>query len=135
MSDDDKLNQIYNTVKDLQQTIRGFNGYEGLVSHVARIEEKQNSISKSLIGLEEIKEDINQIRTLTDVINHRGCAFGQSSGVHTPTQPIKQGQDNDDNVKWKELREKLFWPIVVALVISVIHAIPDILAALSNLSH
>jgi hypothetical protein len=130
MTDEDKLNEIYNTVKDLHQTIRGFNGFEGLVSQVARIEEKQNSIEKTLTGLDDIKDNLNSIRTLTTVINQRGCAFGQTSGIHVP--PLLRQENSDENVKWRELREKLFWPIVVALILACIYAIPQILHILST---
>jgi len=132
MADDEKLTEIYNTVKDLQQTIRGFNGFEGLISQVARIEEKQNNIERSLTVVEEIKNNLRSITTLIEVINARGCAFGQSSGVHVPTQPVNKLDASDESVKWREIRERLFWPILVSLIMLVIYALPKIVQILQS---
>ena len=137
MVDSEKLTEIWNSVKDLNNTIRGSgsNGYVGMVAQLEGMKEKLNRVEASADDIKAIREDQKTIKVLLDTINQRGCLYGQESGIHVPqpAQPVQQSQETSiDNVKYSEIRQRFFFPLLVMLVGAVLLAIPTIVQLLNK---
>ena len=108
-----QLHEMMGKIVDLHQTIRGYNGYPGMVADFERMQEKVENIEDKVGQLMSIGNKLTSIETTLQTINDRGCTYGQASGIHAPMsvqqsapQPaVPQQSPNDPNtVKWDELR-------------------------------
>lgn len=108
MSDVDEL---VSEVKELTRTLRGHNGYDGLLTEFRLLRQEVKFFS----------ERIEAVNAEVQKIHLQGCNYRQKGSEATLQKFDKSLEDRAFTYKW--VREKLVVPIIVAVIIGLINAI------------
>jgi hypothetical protein len=132
------------------------NGQPGLIKEIAimgtRIEKNETDLIEAIANRKEttnalasqIVEIRSSIKEFFDAINDKinelmvnGCKLGQLEGHRNPETRTRATDETTQIlpeifVSWKEIREKLFWPIAVSFILSIFGILALLVVLLSQ---
>ena len=136
-----QMRDVIRAVDELTRTIRGHNGYVGMVTQLALTERAVSELTITVKSysdnITELNADVKNVQSTLDVINNRGCSYGQDIHAGSEikdkevTHEIKQN-GKVDAVTWAYLREKFTVPVILAIILAVLSALPKILQLLTQ---
>ncbi len=141
-----RVSDLLEEVKEMNRTIRGHNGYMGMVTQIALIDKavqdltgSVNTITTALKGFEKGLTDTNErlqaVQSSLDQLNETGCAFGREA--HSPEKSQAAAEKTEarllkQTITWEWAREKLLVPVLVAVILTIVYNLPKIAAILNS---
>jgi len=101
-----RIEDLLIEVRSVIRTLRGENGYIGLVAQVAQLEER----------IERLTEDVQKLSGLM-TIDEFGCKFGRATHLQ------EEDRISKNSVTWKWIRDNLSVPLITAVMITIVNAI------------